>query len=82
MPSVAHAAVGAAIGAVFAVLPDIVLATFYAHHAWLPESSPLVRAHRYLHSAEGMWVMVAVIGASAWVSHVVIDWYSAHRTHP
>lgn len=82
MPSVAHALIGAVIGAVYAVLPDVVLATFYGRAQWLAETSPLVRAHRYLHSAEGMWLMLAVIACSAYASHVVIDWYSAHRTHP
>lgn len=71
MNSVRHALLGATV----AVLPDVVLATYGWRKTWLPETHPLVRAHRFLHRPE------AVV-AAAWASHVIADRYSRHRTGP
>ena len=63
-----HALVGAASG----VLPDLILFLFGWRRQWLPEAHPLVRAHRFLHSAHGL-LFVWLIG---WSTHVVIDWFT------
>lgn len=73
-----HALVGAAVGAVAAVAPDAALALFGWRRTWLPESHPLVRAHRFLHSGSGL----ALVAVLAWASHVVIDRYSEHNEPP
>ncbi len=71
-----HALAGAAIGAAAAIAPDTVLALFGWRKEWLPESHPLVKAHRFLHSPSGLiWIF-----ALAWASHVILDWFSPHRT--
>lgn len=65
-----------ALGAVVAAAPDLVLFTFGWRRTWLPETHPLVRAHRALHSPASIPVIVGL----AWASHVVSDHYSRHRT--
>lgn len=72
MRSPAHALLGAAV----AVAPDAALALFGWRRAWLPESHPLVVAHRWLHSPAA----VPVVAAAAWASHLVADRLSSHRT--
>lgn len=67
-----------AVGAFAAALPDVMLALFGWRRAWLPETHPLVRAHRWLHSPAGLIVPIT----AGWVSHLVADRYSAHRTGP
>lgn len=67
-----------AIGAVVAALPDITLALFGWRKEWLPQSHPLVRAHRFLHSPASIPLIVGL----AWTSHLVADWFSPHRTGP
>jgi hypothetical protein len=68
----AHLLLGAAAGAA----PDVLLLAFGWRRTWLPESHPLVRAHRFLHSPAGL-VVPLLLG---WGSHVVADRYSTHRT--
>ena len=74
MRSPAHAV----IGAVVAVLPDVVLVLYGWRKTWLPESHPLVRAHRFLHS----WRSVPMVVGLAWASHIIVDRYSTHREGP
>jgi len=78
MRSDRHFLVGAALGGVSAVAPDLVLAAFGWRHTWLPETHILVRTHRFLHSASGL-LFIAFLG---WASHIVIDWFSPHRKGP
>lgn len=66
------------IGAVTAALPDAALALFGWRKEWLPESHPLVKAHRFLHSPASI---PAIVGL-AWVSHLIADRMSPHRTGP
>lgn len=68
----------AMLGAVVAVLPDVVLIAFAWRRDWLPESNRLVRAHRFLHSPASLPLVVGL----AWASHLVADRYSVHRTGP
>lgn len=63
------------VGAIASVAPDLVLSTFVWRNQWLPESHPLVRLHRFLHSPTGLWV----IWCLGWTTHVVADWFSKHR---
>lgn len=74
MRSWSHAAVGAAA----AVAPDVLLLAFAWRRTWLPETHPLVRAHRFLHSPASIPVVLAV----GWATHVITDRYSRHRTGP
>ncbi len=78
MTSEKHALIGAAIGAVAAVAPDAALATFAWRHDWVPETHPMVRLHRLLHSPHGLIVAALV----AWASHIVVDWHSPHNQEP
>lgn len=71
MSPVRHALLGAAV----AVAPDAMLVLFGWRREWLPETHPLVRAHRFLHSPAG-------IVAAAWASHVIADRFSPHREGP
>lgn len=72
MRTPAHVALGAAVAAA----PDALLLLFGWRRKWLPETHPLVRAHRWLHSPASVpWV-----AAAAWASHLVADRYSTHRT--
>lgn len=73
-----NAASHAALGAVVALLPDAALAAFGWRKDWLPESHPLVRVHRFLHSPEGM----ALVVAAAYASHLIADRHSTHRAGP
>ncbi len=68
----------AIIGAVVAAAPDLVLLTFGWRKQWLPEAHSLVRAHRFLHSP---WSLLLIIPL-AWMSHVIVDQHSTHRTRP
>ncbi len=68
----------AMIGAAAAVAPDIFLALFGWRQDWLPKQHPLVRAHRFLHSPQGL-VAIWLMG---WSTHVIIDWFSPHRSYP
>lgn len=63
----------AALGAAAALLPDAALLCFGWRRRWLPETHPLVRTHRLLHSPAGIVMLAAA-------SHVVADRYSHHRT--
>jgi hypothetical protein len=74
MNSGRHALLGAAAG----VLPDAALALFGWRKRWLPETHPLVVAHRFLHSPASLPVVVGL----AWASHLVADRCSTHRTAP
>jgi hypothetical protein len=74
----AHLAVGAVVGAAAAAAPDAALALFGWRRTWLPATHPLVRAHQFLHSPAGIVVPVT----AGWISHLVADRYSAHRTAP
>lgn len=67
-----------AVGALAAAAPDIALALFGWRKTWLPETHPLVRAHRFMHSPKALPVVLAV----GWVTHLVTDHYSKHRTGP
>lgn len=78
MRSWSHASVGAAVGAVAAVAPDVLLLAFAWRGTWLPESHPLVRAHRFMHSPAAVPVVIGL----GWASHVVTDRFSSHRTAP
>jgi len=74
MPWHKHALIGA--GA--ALLPDAALALFGWRRTWLPESHPLVRLHRFLHSPQGLvWLLFV-----AMASHILVDWFSPHRSAP
>lgn len=66
------------IGAAAAAAPDMVLALYGWRRTWLPETHPLVRAHRFLHSPAGVVVPLT----AGWVSHLIADRFSAHRTGP
>jgi hypothetical protein len=66
-----HAAIGAAV----AIAPDAALVLFGWRRAWLPETHPLVRAHRFLHSPAGLV-------AAAYASHLIADRFSTHRSAP
>lgn len=66
------------IGAAAAAAPDVLLAAFGWRKTWLPETHPLVRAHRFLHSPAGIVVPITV----GWASHLIADRYSTHRTGP
>lgn len=79
MKSQHHALLGAAVGAVAALLPDAALYCFGWRRDWLPGSHPLVRAHRVLHSP---WSVVAAAAVAGWASHVVADRYSQHSAPP
>ena len=68
----------AAIGAAAASAPDALLLLFAWRRTWLPESHPLVRAHRFLHSRQAVLYLVAL----AWATHVITDEHSSHRTGP
>jgi hypothetical protein len=74
MSSGKHALLGAAV----AVLPDAALALFGWRRRWLEPDHPLVRLHRWLHSANGAWLII--IGA--WASHLVADSWTSHREGP
>lgn len=68
----------ALIGAVAAMTPDIFLAFFGWRKKWLPEDHPLVKAHRFLHSPTGLvWIITLAVA-----SHIVVDWFSKHRSGP
>lgn len=69
MRTPAHLLLGAAVAAA----PDVMLLAYGWRRTWLPDSHPLVRAHRFLHSP-------AAVVAAAWASHVIADRYSTHRT--
>lgn len=60
------------------VAPDVMLLFFGWRKVWLPESHPLVKLHRLLHSPRGL-VLAWLIG---WTTHVVADWLSPHRENP
>ena len=62
-------------GATAAVAPDVLLLAFAWRRDWVPESHPAVRLHRFIHSPQGL-VVVLVAG---WASHIVMDWWSTHR---
>jgi hypothetical protein len=62
----------ALVGATASVLPDLLLFLFGWRRKWLPESHPLVRGHRFLHSHHGL-LFVWLIG---WSTHIVIDWFT------
>jgi hypothetical protein len=64
------------IGAVGALLPDAALATFGWRREWLSAKHPLVILHRFLHSPYG-WLLALAIG---YLSHIVVDHYSTHRS--
>lgn len=64
------------VGAVAAALPDLVLFTFGWRKKWLPETHPLVKAHRFLHSPAGIVVPITI----GWITHLIADRYSTHRT--
>ena len=66
------------VGAAAAAAPDAALALFGWRRRWLPETHPLVRAHRWLHSPAGLVVPLAL----GWASHLVADRYSWHRAGP
>lgn len=74
MRTPSHVAIGAVVGA----LPDVMLLAFGWRKEWLPETHPLVRAHRVLHDPR----MIPVIVGLAWASHIIADHYSPHRTGP
>ena len=65
-------------GALYGTLPDLLLLSFGWRRRWLPESHPLVRAHRFLHGPGGL-VLVAIL---AYASHLIIDRRSTHREVP
>lgn len=65
-----------ALGAVVAALPDVMLLFFGWRRTWLPEHHSLVRAHRFLHSRRSVLLVVAL----AWLSHIIADEHSPHRT--
>jgi hypothetical protein len=66
------------VGALAAALPDVALAAYGWRREWLPETHPLVRAHQFLHSPAGIVVPVTL----GWISHLIADRYSTHRTQP
>jgi len=74
----ASAKTHALVGAGAALLPDVMLLAFGWRRSWLPESHPLVRTHRWLHSPSGL-VTVALL---AYGSHLLIDRHSRHREGP
>lgn len=78
MHSIKHAALGAALGASASVLPDTLLIFFGWRRDWLPDTHPLVRAHRFIHSGRGL-LFVFLIG---WASHIIADWLTPHRSGP
>lgn len=78
MRTPAHMLLGAAVGAAAAAAPDAALALFGWRRTWLPETHPLVRAHRFLHRPAGLIVPLT----AGWVSHLIADRYSTHRTGP
>ena len=63
-----HIAVGVAASA----LPDAVLFLYGWRRTWLPDTHPLVRVHRFIHSRTGL-VAVWLI---CWSLHIVIDWWT------
>lgn len=73
-----HALVGAVAGAAAAVAPDVLLLAFAWRSEWLPETHPLVRAHRFLHSPASVPVVLAI----GWATHVITDRFSSHRQKP
>lgn len=64
-----------AIGAVTALLPDVVLAMFGWRKKWLPENHLLVRAHRFLHGPNG-WLFITSLAVA---SHLIADYFSHDR---
>lgn len=66
------------IGAVAGAAPDVALFMFGWRKKWMPESHPLVRAHRFLHSPASIPLIIGL----AWASHLIADAYSPHRTGP
>lgn len=79
MSTAKHLVLGAAVGAVAAAAPDVVLATYGWRRTWLGPHHPLVRAHHVLHDPR---YLVPVAAAVGWASHVIADRYSTHREGP
>jgi len=72
-----HFIVGALVGGVGAILPDIFLMFFGWRSEWLGEDHTLVKLHRFTHGRRGL-VIIWLLG---WTSHVIIDWLT-HQTRP
>lgn len=79
MNTLKHIALGAAVGAAAATLPDAALYCFGWRRDWLPESHPLVRVHRALHRPSAIVAVAIVVGVA---SHVIADLHSTHRERP
>jgi hypothetical protein len=79
MKTPSHILLGAAAGALAATLPDLALYCFGWRRTWLPDTHPLVRAHRVLHRPASAIVIAAAAG---YASHLLADHFSDHRTGP
>ena len=64
------------VAAIGAGLPDVMLATFAWRKKWIPDTHPLVRIHRYIHSTRGLLTVFFL----AWASHVFTDFFVTHNT--
>lgn len=63
------------VGGLAGLLPDIALVLFGWRKTWVPESDPLVRTHRALHTWHmALWVVVLGI-----VSHIALDKVTRHN---
>lgn len=63
-------------GAIGGAAPDLALYLFGWRRLWVPETHPLVRLHRFMHSKEAV-IWLFFVG---YLTHVVIDWFSTHNT--
>lgn len=67
-----------AVGAVAALLPDVLLLGIRWRKRWLPRTHPLVRAHAFIHGPAGVPIAV-VLG---FLSHIVLDIVTPHDLAP
>lgn len=64
------------LGGLVSTLPDVPLLLYGWRKDWVPETHPLVRLTRFLHTWKGLLLILGL----AYVSHLLADAFSSHNT--
>lgn len=70
-----HLVLGAGVGAIASILPDVVL-SLYRWRGELHPQHPLAVLHRFAHSWNGLLFVVVL----SYAAHLVADWFT-HQPH-